>query len=127
MLQQSGLAGEWWPRAACHWVACYSAALSDESDTDESDTDERSERLQDGCEVMGSVAEPVVVEGRGNGKDCERYLTVGWRIDISRVRRVSAPPWSRQPPHIEPEVWVMMPRSAQEEFRNKWVSDDPEG
>lgn len=42
----------------------------------------------------------------------------GWRIDVFGGRQVETPPWSRRPPQIELEVWVMLPKSLQEGYRS---------
>ena len=55
----------------------------------------------------------------------------GWRVDkfsrLGRARLVSVPPWSRRPPHCEPEVWVGILRSLQKKEREAWARDDPKG
>jgi hypothetical protein len=53
----------------------------------------------------------------------------GWRIDKFNcpVRQVSVPPWSRRPPSILPETWILTPRKEQSELRAKWQKEDPKG
>ena len=35
-----------------------------------------------------------------------------WRVDVFGARRVSPPPWSLRPPHIEPELWLIIGKVA---------------
>ncbi|CAK0865136.1 unnamed protein product, partial [Prorocentrum cordatum] len=42
----------------------------------------------------------------------------GWRIDTFGSRAVSVPPWSRRPPTVYPEAWVMMSKGDQNKLRD---------
>ena len=44
--------------------------------------------------------------------EAERAKATGWRIDTFGDRRISVPPWSRRPPDVWPEVWVMWKEGA---------------
>ena len=48
----------------------------------------------------------------------------GWRIDTFGSRSVSVPPWSRRPPDILPEDWMMLSRKDQITWRNDWQLND---
>ncbi|CAK0891196.1 unnamed protein product [Prorocentrum cordatum] len=51
----------------------------------------------------------------------------GWRIDTFGSRAVSVPPWSRRPPTVYPEAWVMMSKGDQNKLRDEWKEKDPDG
>ena len=53
-------------------------------------------------------------------------LPTGWRIDTFGKRQVSVPPWSRRPPWIEPETWIMTAKKQQEVDRTEWKEKDPD-
>ena len=51
-----------------------------------------------------------------------RAPPTGWRVDRfpqgpDRMRLVSSPPWSLRPPTCEPELWLVIGKSAQREMR----------
>lgn len=56
----------------------------------------------------------------------QREVMKGWHVDVFGARRGDTPPWSRRPPQIEPEVWVMLYK-RQERYRETWRETDPEG
>ena len=55
----------------------------------------------------------------------ERAAPKGWRIDVFGTRFVSAPPWSRRPPTVEPEPWITFTRKVQQDMIREWKSQDP--
>ena len=52
---------------------------------------------------------------------------IGWRVDKFGSRSVAVPPWSRRPPDVYPEAWVMASRGEQRLMIEDWKKKDPEG
>ena len=50
-----------------------------------------------------------------------------WRIDVFDQRQVSVPPWSRRPPAVFPEAWILYSKREQEAQRALWLASDPAG
>ncbi|CAK0819868.1 unnamed protein product [Prorocentrum cordatum] len=69
--------------------------------------------------------------GRAELEVEENRAPKGWRIDTfphgHHTRTISVPPWSRRPPTVLPEAWLMFKKSHQEKLRQEWKEKDPVG